>query len=443
MKGLSVAAAALCAGAFLGYPEVASANTAHRVAIEPFVGLSTPTFRDQTAVALTGLGHLVLPAREVAAAMSNLRMMRISDNFGALARELKATIFVQGSIWTESRKLVMGRLVLRGPTGVLVGEVDWSGRNLSDVMAKIRTTIAGRLAAVLGGRADGAPVAAPSEPFERVSNPGSGTVVEVDPGDGIRRGPVGAVSEDEESPSDISATKSKRGRGPAASTLDVSAGPHLYSRTFLYRGEQVGTQRDFRQAMPALTVSADYFVLPWLGVSLSGEYSLTIPSRDGDGNRFTTSSLGYSATVQGRFDVLGASVEPAAGFGENAFAVKEVDVAADGPQVADVVYRQIKAGASVRIPLGSRVALLAGAHYLHLLAVGQLASDDYFPNIRGLGGEGFGGLAVAIASRFELRAAGTWRQYLFTMNSLPTDARQADGATDQYLGVNLVLAYRN
>jgi hypothetical protein len=29
------------------------------------------------------------------------------------------------------------------------------------------------------------------------------------------------------------------------------------------------------------------------------------------------------------------------------------------------------------------------------------------------------------------------------MNSEPTDLRQADGATDQYLGVNLSLAFRN
>ena len=448
MKGLLVAAATLLAGTFLGNPKAASANAAHRVAIEPFVGQATSAFREQTVTALTNLGHLVLPERELAAAMSSLGVMRVSDNFGALAREMKATLYVHGAIWTERRKLMMGRLVVRGPTGVLVGEADWSGRNLTDVLLKIQSTIGARLATILGGRADGRPADPPPVAFRRVSNPGSGTVVEVDPGEGVRRGPsraaAGAPSEDEENAAEISAKADAEGPGSGLSTIDVSAGTHLYSRTFLYNDNQVGVQRDFRQpAMPALTVSADYFFVPWLGVSLSGEYSLALASQDDDGNRFSASALGYSAIAQARFSVLAASIVAGAGFSESAFIVREDNAAPNAPEVADVIYRQIKAGASARIPLGSRVALLGGGSYLHLLYVGELATNGYFPNMRGLGGEGFAGLAVAIASRFELRATGTLRQYLFTMNSLPTDPRHADGATDQYLGVNLVLAFRN
>ena len=48
MKGLLVAAATLCAGTSLGYPEAAHAKAAHRIAIEPFVGQATLAFRQQT-----------------------------------------------------------------------------------------------------------------------------------------------------------------------------------------------------------------------------------------------------------------------------------------------------------------------------------------------------------------------------------------------------------
>ena len=126
-------------------------------------------------------------------------------------------------------------------------------------------------------------------------------------------------------------------------------------------------------------------------------------------------------------------------YGQNAFSIAKGGV--DGPQVANVDYRQIKGGVSLRMPLTPTISLFAGGNYLHLLGVGELQS--YFPYITGYGAEGYAGLGFRVMTMFEARATANLRRYGFSMNSAAGDAREANGAVDQYLGVNLSFALRD
>jgi hypothetical protein len=431
MKGLLVRAAVVCSAAFVCYPQAVDAQTVvQRVLVDRFAGPGATAFRDQTVAALVEMGHQVIPAGKVESAASTLRVAEASANLPAIAREVKATLFVQGAIGTEKRKTT-ARITVKKPDGSQLGATSWTGTGVGDVLMKIRPSLTERLGSVLSGKSDTAAQTPPPAVARRVDNPGTGTVVELM--DETQGGSQSSASE--------SGEEDRRTR---FNSIDLSAGAHVYSRTFSYNDSRVGQQQGYQvAAVPAPAIAVDYFVLPWLGLSLSGEYSVFLGSQDDSGNQIETSALGYSLGAKLRFDVRGADLVATAGFGENAFSVDEQNASAPAPEVADVAYRQVKAGASVRIPIGARFALIGGGNYLHLLAAGEIASDRYFPNIRGYGGEGHAGVAIRVARQLELRATGTIRRHAFTMNSLPTDPRQAGGATDQYLGLNMAIAFRD
>src|SRR5262249_18293709 len=158
-------------------------------------------------------------------------------------------------------------------------------------------------------------------------------------------------------------------------------------------------------------------------------------SEDKQGFRYTTSSMGYSVGAKGRY-FLG-STELLGGVSYAGYNFKITPEVGDKtpPQVAAVDYKQLKIGASVRIPVaGEKFALVGGGNYLHLLGVGELR-DVYFPFATGRGGEGFAGVAFGLpwASGLEGRLTADFRRYVFSMNSDKTDTRIAGGAVDQYI----------
>jgi hypothetical protein len=112
--------------------------------------------------------------------------------------------------------------------------------------------------------------------------------------------------------------------------------------------------------------------------------------------------------------------------------------------VAGVNYEQVRVGGSVRVPLNDKAAIIGGANYLHLITMGQI-KKEYFPNATGRGGEGFAGVAFALSwmKGLEGRVTADLRRYVFTLNPKVGDTRVAGGATDQYIGLNLGVAYRN
>jgi hypothetical protein len=227
--------------------------------------------------------------------------------------------------------------------------------------------------------------------------------------------------------------------------IDVSVGTQVYSRIFAYNENRVGSQQNYRiVGVPAANLAIDYFPLSFVGLSVAGEYSFPLASRDADGRPYKTGSFSYSAGGKLRLTFGRVDVMAGAAFGEHTFSIaKDTNGGPNVPQVADVAYRQIKGGLSTRIPFGGVFAFVGGANYLHLLGVGQLQSSDYFPYITGSGGEGYGGLAMRVMSRLEIRATVNLRAYVFSMNTQQGDPREAEGAVDQYLGLNFAVALRD
>jgi hypothetical protein len=166
MKGLVICAVGLCALVSLGAPRRARAEAVHRVVVEPFVGVGSPRLREQTIGALTELGQKVIPDRNVASAAASLGLVQLSDNYSFLARDLNATLFVEGAIIAKGRRNFTAHIKAKNREGVLVGRAAWSGTSVAGMLPRIQRGLAPGLRAILArypnpdGSAPAEPVAA-------------------------------------------------------------------------------------------------------------------------------------------------------------------------------------------------------------------------------------------------------------------------------------------
>src|SRR5688572_19558384 len=103
MKGLLFSAVGLCVFVSLAPVRPAHAQSVHRVVMETFTGAGAPRLRQQTISALVRLGQKVLPDRNVTMTAKKLNIAQLSENYPAVARDVNATLFVEGSIVANGR----------------------------------------------------------------------------------------------------------------------------------------------------------------------------------------------------------------------------------------------------------------------------------------------------------------------------------------------------
>lgn len=427
---------------------IAHAEKPKRAVVEQFSGTGADKFRKLVQAELAKQGIELISDKKRAATEADLGLLQVSDNYAAFAKELKVDAFIDGTV-TGSKKLT-ARLKVKGPDGAAQGGASWVGANEKKLLNTIDDTLSKKLAAVFAGggaaaKEEAAPVA------EAAAKPGkTEEVAEEKP-----RKKKKAESEESEAPkadaeeeASVSASVDEDDGPPSAhKKLDVAVGAHVYGRKFSYNQSVLGDQRGYNlPVVSAPSISLDYFFLPYLGISASAEYSLALISEDGNGDRYRTSSFGYSVGLKGRY-ALGERSEVTGGLGyaSNNFKVTPEADDKTPPQVAGVDYGQLRAGVGGRFGLTDTVSVLIGGSYLHLLSMGELQSKDYFEFATGRGGEGYGGIAIALpwVSGLEARLTADIRRYVFSMNSTNEDKfRRAGGATDQYIGANIAVGFR-
>ena len=425
----------------------AHADKPKKVIIEQFSGTSADQFKRLVAGAVAKQGIEVVTDKKRAATEADLGLLQVSDNYAAVAKELGVGAFIDGTV-TGSKHLT-ARLKVKGPDGASLGSASWTGANAKKLLNSIDDTVAKKLAGILGGAKEEAPAAAAAAD-EAVAEeaPKSKKKKAAPPPEEDKP----AKAEKEEGSVSASAQEhdTEEAAGPRApyASLDVAVGAHVYGRNFSYNKSIVGGQQAYHlPAVPAPTITFDYFFTKNIGITGSFEYSVALISEDKAGFRYTTSSMGYS--VGAKYRLFLGSTELIAGAAYSGYGFKITPESGDKtpPQVAAVDYKQIKAGLSTRIPISDKFALVGGGNYLHLLGMGELR-DVYFPFATGHGGEGFAGIAFGLpwANGLEARLTGDFRRYVFDMHSdgtsNPPDSRQAGGAVDQYVGANILFAFR-
>jgi hypothetical protein len=443
------------------------AQRRQKVIVEKFSGPGAPKFRTLLLNVLKKQRVEVIAVEKVTTTEADLGLLQVSDNYEAVAKELKLAAFFGGTVSGKGRNVV-ARLRGTGSDGKSLGQASWSGKSLPKLFASVAATLPAKVSGMLAGAkapsgggaaAGGEPVAASesrkersvaaAEPEEEAPAPRASRRRTADADEDeapVRKRSARARDADEDEAVSTSDDELEEAPRVGRQKLDVAFGAHVYRRDFTYNQNRIGGQQAYKlPAVPAPALSVDYFFLPNVGVTAGGEYSIALVSQDGDGNRYKTSSLGYFVGAKGRYFLSGGTeLQGGVAYAVNNFKILPAEGVTNPPQVAGVAYQQVRVGVAARIPLNKTTAIIGGANYLHLLNMGAI-KDDYFPNTTGRGGEGSAGVAFGLGwvKGLEGRITLDLRRYVFTMNPGLMDARIAGGATDQYIGANLGVGYRN
>ncbi len=231
-------------------------------------------------------------------------------------------------------------------------------------------------------------------------------------------------------------------RGNDGIALSVSMSGRVFSRTFAYNDDLFDALSEYEaNVTPAVVVSADAY---WkkFGAAASMAYTRPFDSRTEDEVAFPTDTVGY--TFGGRYRLLTGDLGATVGvdYGARDFNVDDAPSRAK-PEIPDVAYRFIRAGLATQMRLGKKMSVGADAGYRYVLSAGEIETEAYFPRLSVGGVDATAWFGYDLASAWQVQLGANVERYFYSMNPEPGDARVAGGATDQFVGVQLGLAYRH
>ena len=478
MRGpLTVVLASILSFLLLGS---ASSGEAHaqkkNVVVEMMKGPMAPRLRIVVMKSLARGGFTVVPDKKLAAIEADLGLIKVSDSYSAVAREVKATAFLAGIMVGGRRP--KARVVVRNADGKIIGAQGWQATSLPKLLAAVNATATPKLSGIInggGGRAP-APAAPKAESTEdllaaaeksaakkpaaaeaeaETEAPAEEAAEEAAP----RKRKSKAGDEESEASEDADAevaeeaetpSKSKKAAAVPGTGLNVAFVLRMFSRNFAYnesiRGGQQGYQAPEKRfnnlpLVPAPGLALEYFPARFAGVVGSFNYGIA-GSKDQGGSVYKTSVYSWLIGAKGRIALGSMDIEPSVGYGSNVFKVDDFSTGANGIQVAGVDYRHIRAGGGISLPV-SFGRFQAGGHYLHILSAGDILSEKYFQG-NAVGGEVFAGAVIPLGfmKNLDFRPSLDFRRIAFAFTPGGQMAtRLAGGAVDQYIGLNLGIGY--
>jgi hypothetical protein len=446
-----------------------------RVVVELFKGPNAEKVRLAVVRSVLKQRMEVVQAKKVAMVEADLGLIRASDNYTAVARELKVNAFIGGTVLPGRRPRV--RIVVRTPDGGVVGQTMVAGINMPRLIRNISGSSGPRLMALVNNSKGGTAVAAKSGRGEdplfspgEAAKPAAEAVAAAEPA-AERAAKDEAPAEKEEAPSKVAADEPgadadveaeapppTRSAGKAAGAkgetgLNLAFVMRMFSRNFSYnqnvRGQQQGYQAPEQRynnlpLVPAPGLAIEYFATPFVAGNFSYHRAIA-GSKDAAGSVYKTTAYDWSLGAKGRFNVIGIQVEPIAGYVAKVFEIENFATDANRIQVAPVSYRQLRLGSGVRLPLSSGAAISAGGAYLHTLGAGGILDPAQYFAGNALAGELFAAMSMPLgfAKGFDIRFGADYRRvaFAFTPNLNPPNGRIAGGAVDQYIGVNVGVGY--
>lgn len=241
-------------------------------------------------------------------------------------------------------------------------------------------------------------------------------------------------------------------------TLDLAGGVRAFQRHLSYSTDAALMRPyDIDPGAGALAVAAELYPAAsvtdtgWanLGITascqtaigLTSKYKrpLTVDQQDS----YATKSYGFEFGLKYRIPWSSSEVAFAAGYGQQTFSLNLPPQAASNMNVPGVAYNYLRPGVSARFGVSEGFAIFTGLGYLVVFGAGEITSADYFPRATVGGFDGELGVAIEMAKHVEVRPSFGYRGFFYTMNTKPGDPFEVGGAFDQYISLNLQLAYRN
>lgn len=391
------ALAALAAVAALGWAAAASAQAS--VVVADFTGPRASLVR-----------------REVVAALERAPAARLADAPGA---RVEGQVERAGRLWRarvrvlsgDGRELGAERFAARRPTALTRSVRRWARGALVDLVASEEPSAPSSARAVAPPRPAASPRPRPAEaPPGREASP---------------EGP----------------------RSPAP--LSVWVGFSVVNRSFTYHDDIFGALVPYHlPAAPVAHLGAEWFPgghvdlgpLAGLSVRAEGELAVGLESVGAGGATFGTDLWSLGIGLRYRLRVDDVELRADGGYRAQVFRIHPPGETQRPPDLPDIEIHAIRVGGGLRWDWGSGVFMFGHAAYLAPLAVGEIASEAWFPRASAGGVEGDVGMGLRVDD-VELRGLFAIRRFFYDMRSEPGDARVAGGAVDQYMSGQLELVW--
>lgn len=378
-----------------------------------------------------------------------------ADGYAAVAREIQATAFVEGTVSKAGRNWAAKIVVREGRSGEIIGDHTFTAAKPPALAAAVKNGFWKELGNAIASAQSPEPPAPPPPP-----PPSSSPTVEQSPYDseappGMATGgsasasvsgsDLGRSGDDDDRNRIIQLAVGIRGFSRKFQWNDNLVGPSLASYSLGF-GPLVGAHGVFYPAAIFTNGIASHF-----GLSVRYERSLGIESelRGGMG---ATGTQKYSTYLQrfegglrvhatpGIFDLHGEI-----GYGAHQFVLDEAATL----NLPNVDYRYLRFNGGISVSMGSKLRLDLEMAYLLLTSLGELGSDAWFPKTTGGAVDAELGLAYILGAGFELRGVVGFRRFYFSHHPEPRDPSPggyvypvAGGSIDQYINGGIELGFR-
>ena len=418
-----------------------------RIAVLPFAGQGAEDVEERLVAAIPR-DYEVIPLEQVDAAIERAgdRLPTTPAEFANLARRLGAAVLVEGRASNDNgwRLRVNAR---RGSNGLARAGVEFRGQTRAELAANLRRQGPDLLLAMLD-RATSAGV----EPAARMLDPAA----EREPGladpppsrarSAKRRASVDAENElAEEAPPRLEA-RPRKDKESAASTWEISVGPRVISRAFVYTDNISGMPGYSLPGTIGIGGEAEFY--PAAGsrggashFGFNGEFDSSIGAKTQGRDpqkSYTTKAISYRLGPRYRDRSGNFTWTLGVDYGDHTF-----DAEISGTLPPNVHYTFVRPNFTARMAVAGGVSLGLAVAYLHMLSVGGLGDADRFPRITSVGAEVGAMLGYALDNDFDVRLTADLRHYAHNMHVKPGDANfVVGGAVDEHFGGALLITYR-
>lgn len=243
---------------------------------------------------------------------------------------------------------------------------------------------------------------------------------------------------------------------PAASAphlpppLAMSVGFAVVNRAFTYNDDIFGALVPYHlPAAPVVTGALEWFpgghadlgALAGLSVRVETEVTVGLESVGSDGAVFGTDLWSLGAGLRYRLRIDDVELRVDAAYRAHVFTIHQAGETQPPPDVPNLEIHAFRAGGGLRWDVGAGLFFFGSGAYLAPLALGEIASEAWFPRATAGGVEAELGLGVRVDD-VELRGFFAMRRFFYDMRSEPGDDRVAGGAVDEYLSGVLELTWR-
>jgi hypothetical protein len=267
-----------------------------------------------------------------------------------------------------------------------------------------------------------------------------------------------AADSDAKPNADQASAPTVRPANRSALRLDVGASVHRRSLSFSTRSFPEAPKNYSNSIVPGVRIEAQAYPLAFGspnsivgGLGLGGLFDQTlllkVTPEVQPGTKLPVTERRFAIGPRFRYVFGAASTSPsvtaAINYAKRSFVVNRAKLESGNTlDLPDVDYSGGDIGVEARIPIGGRIAVLAGGTFVLLTTAGPIEKPDQYGEARVIAAQGMAGLDVALTSRFAVRLTAEFAQYGFTFkgNGAQSNARDGDpstpdvgGAADRYL----------